>query len=72
MKNKGSLTAVDRMEKAQILADLLTEAQILANELVLNDEFGILLISGFRIGYVIMRAKDQVLKYRSRLERSVK
>lgn len=71
MKNKGSLTVTDRMEKAQILADLLTKVQILANELVCNDEFGTLFISGFRIGYVIMRVKDQVLKYRSRLERSV-
>lgn len=68
MKNKGSLTAVDRIEKAQILADLLEKAQILANELTCNDEFGILLVSNFRIGHIIMRARHQVLKYRKKTQ----
>ena len=53
--------------KAQKVADLLLEAQLIANELIANDILKVLKVDGLNIDYCIMQTRHQVLDYRNQL-----
>jgi hypothetical protein len=52
------------VEKAQRIASLLEEAQLLSNELIANDQLKVLKIDGDNIDLLIMKIKYKVLDYR--------
>jgi hypothetical protein len=56
------------VDKAQRLSELLLEAQILANELVVNNEFGDLKIGSTNIDMLIMEIKYNVIQYKKDIQ----
>ena len=51
-------------DKAQKLVLLLEQAQLLASELMVNDELKVLKIEGVNIDYLIVELKRKILDYR--------